>query len=312
LTIQYKGEKRALSPRVQEVAQKVFEAYDKKVAKEFDPDLPEWRMPGKATLGLVAIAAALYACGPVTPSRPTETLASPTVIVTETYTPTITNTPTVTATRTETAIPTPEFYPGIPPNRGEFVRITQEQAFLKAADILAHPELTGKPKYKYGIETDPTNDKSDIFITGWYGDSVLIDTGATIINPDGGPDMDVLFIEFLNPDGTNKVAIVCIDGMYKNIIEQAANNQLSWLQKVEKGQALIIEITTTLGVEKPGNPFNPAAVDLTDKASDTDKALLKKLWQSGLKGGFTGLLPDGTEKIILYGSVTVSQVPQPK
>jgi hypothetical protein len=313
MVIRAKGKNRTLSPVVKGTAEEVFQAYDQYVANVFDPELPELHVRGKAMMSFVAIATALAACGPVVTPKPTEqspiapvvTLVTPT----ETTIPTVTRTPTEANTPTETAIPTPDFYKGLPPSRAEFVRITPEQAYLKAADILAHPGLTGKPKKKYGVET--ANGGANIFVTGFYGDSCLIDTGATIINPDGGPDMDVLFIEFLDPDGTHRVAVVCFDGVYKNYITEAADNQLNRLQRVEKGQALIVDMTTILGEENPNHPWNPAAMGLTDNAPDKNKTLFKNLRQSGQRGGID-ILPDGIEQIIWYGAFTVGPVPQSK
>ncbi|MGD0339916.1 MAG: hypothetical protein ABSB78_14140 [Bacteroidota bacterium] len=254
------------------------------------------------------------ACGPVVTPKPTEHSATLPAITqtyapTETNTPTVTNTPTKTNTPSETPIPTPDFYDGLPRDRGDLVRITPEQASLKVADILAHPKLKEKPTHKYTIEVNNTGAEEDIFITCWYGNSCLIDTGATIINPDGGPDMDVLFIEFINPNGTHRAAVVCIDGASVNIITSVADNEINWLQEVIPGQALIITIIKTTTSGGPDNPDNPVMIGLTNNAPEINKTILKKLWQNGQRGG-TSVLPDDIEKIILYGSVIVSQVPQ--
>jgi hypothetical protein len=252
---------------------------------------------------LIAFSAS---CAPVATPKPTEQSATIPAI-TQTYTPTVTKTPTEANTPTETPVPTPDFYKGIPPGREQLVKITPEQALLKAADILAHPGLTGKPTRKYGVETDPANGGANIFITGWYGDSVLIDTGATIVNPDGGPDMDVLFIEFLNPDGTHRVAVVCFDGIFEKDKEKQVDNVLQRLWSVARGQILQTVITTILGQDDPNYPYNPVAVALTDNAPDKNKELFKKLRQSGLKGG-SSILPDGIEQIVLYGTANVSYI----
>jgi hypothetical protein len=252
-------------------------------------------------------------CGAVVTPKPSEqppTLPIVTLATaTETMIPTITNTPTVTETPTETAIPVPDYYKGVPPSRGELVNITTDQVPLIVAKLLEHSGLKGKPKNEYGIETNPANGGAYIFITCWYGDSCLIDTGATVINPSGGPYWDVLFIELIDPDGTHRVAVVCFDGIYKKDIEQPADNQLNWLQNIPNGWIFSINIITILGEEDPKNPYNPAAMDLTDNAPEKNKELFKKLRQTG-QSRIGHILPDGIEQIIWYGGVYAHPVPK--
>lgn len=288
------GVERDLSPDVRKKAEKVFTAYDAAVAKVFDPDLPEWRVSGKAAMGFVAIATALAACGPVVTPKPTETLASPTAVATETYTPTATQTqiletPTATLIPSETKVPVPEYFKGIAPDLESFTMVTEDQEKLILADIMAHPQLTEPTTNHIRLDADVRSTYAAEAIGCYYGENCVVRASIRENNPFGGPDLWKLIFEFRGNDGSHRFMTMYIGGIYSNNIEIQAWKNLNSLQGIETGQHLNIDIFSRLDTKE--SETNPYTWAITNGASKEDQTVLQGLEKNQMS------FPDGVETI---------------
>jgi len=246
----------------------------------------------------------LAACGPATPSRPTE-IASPTVVATETYTPTETQTPTVTLTPTEsktpteTAIPVPEYYKGIAPSLDKFTLVTEEQEQQIMVDIMAHPELITPTDKKNRIGRRSYNSVIggvDYGCTS-YGETCMIRASISEKNPHGGDDLWKVIWEVLDPDGTHKYIIGYIGsldiGSDGSAPEQIANQTLTSILKLKNGYNFAITILTIYTHPTSQIP-NPYALDITSGAKN--QQVLRDLEKSTK----TGILPEGLSEVTVY------------
>ncbi|MGD0339912.1 MAG: hypothetical protein ABSB78_14120 [Bacteroidota bacterium] len=250
---------------------------DKKDAKEFDLNLPEWRVSGNAVLGLAAIAAALYACGPGTPLRPTDAIASPTTIATETYTSTATQTqiletPTVTLTPSETKVSVPKYYKGVAPDLASFTLVMPEQEKLIMADIMAHLQLTGKPQDTIVIQPYDNPDFSGVNLRCHYGENCVVRASISRKDPYGGPDIRILVFEFLNPDGTHGYLRGYLGSDDNQYVEHDARRDLnSLLGFIEEDKTFTLGIMTYIKPKHILEVTNKIVLDFTTNSPDQDK-----------------------------------------
>jgi hypothetical protein len=260
-----KGKIRMLSPDAKEKAEEVFQAYDRHITKVFDPELPDWRIPGKAAMGFVAIAAALAACGPVVTPKPTETSAA-TVVVTQTIDPTETKIPTVsltpkTATPTETATPKPEYATKAEhPNDFTVVSSVEEAVKSKMARRTMNSPVT--------LDIDPVMEYEDgtysgVFFTCKMGTNCANPEFIRVGDPANGPDRWYIMLEVRNPgDKESKILVFYIapDGT-GNDIPHGAQTFLEYFNKYsKKGTKFTLTIPMLL---KWGSYTNPVLTDMS-------------------------------------------------
>jgi hypothetical protein len=296
MVITAKGKKRILSPDAKGTAEEVFQAYDRYIAKVFDPELPDLHVPGKAAMGFVAIATALAACGPVsTPKTPEASPTKPAVtqpIQTETKIPTVTRTPTESMTPTETAVPRPEYYQGFERQADNFPYVQQTDIPLIAKDVLDHPMVINPGDVgqepiqqfdEYGLEGVVILCKTEV--------NCAIRASFRTRDPGGGPDRWYLMWEIRNPgDDHSHVLITYLGGAISGDKDDV-QFILDKIAKITRGGTLMgLKIATK---RKQGRFDNPAVNEIVVNVPPADRQTLDEMRR-------TRTIPDDMSHIVVW------------
>jgi len=207
----------------------------------------------------------------------------PSLIPTIIQTSTLTIIPSQTTSPTTTNIPVPKYYGGVEaPSLEAYTQLTSEQIYLVGAKILNDPDSLDSVKPYYASVGGTSLFKGES-ISCLYGVSCIGEASVRLVNPHGGPDEWIQIWKFIGPDKKKAITYFYLGGSRNDTtIRSEAYRKHNRIKEMSTGDNVDMIIASTITSDSYKDIANPLAWDMTNGASEEDKAAHKEFVKTGI------------------------------